>query len=124
MEDMSLKNKEIINLKGTIRNLETSNRDALITSKGHEKRANRLQEQVKILHQHVNLSEQVSYIKNYLWNNIIQGIHLQWPSIQIIYEQKDLLKAAQIEIQKTKEELADKPSQALKLITFLNRKNR
>ena len=44
MEDMSLKYKEIINLKGTIRNLETSNRDALITSKGYEKRANRLQE--------------------------------------------------------------------------------
>ena len=51
MEDMSLKNKEIINLKGTIRNLETSNRDALITSKGHEQRANRLQEQVNILQQ-------------------------------------------------------------------------
>ena len=51
MEDMSLKDKEIINLKGTIRNLETSNRDALITSKGYEQRANKLQEQVKILQQ-------------------------------------------------------------------------
>ena len=81
MEDMSIKDKEIINLKGTIKNLETSNRDALITSKGHEKRANRLQEQVKILQQQVNITEQLSYIKNYLWNNIIQGIHLQWPSI-------------------------------------------
>ena len=79
MEDMSLKYKEIINFKSTIRNLETSNRDALITSKGHEQRANRLQEQVKILQQHVNLTEQVSYIKNYLWNNIIQGINSQWP---------------------------------------------
>ena len=96
MEDMSIKDKEIISLKGTIRNLEISNRDALITSKGHEQRANRLQEHVKILQQQVNLIEQVSYIKNYLWNNIIQGIHLQWPSIQIIYEQKELLKGAQI----------------------------
>ena len=72
----------------------------------------------------MNFSEQVSYIRNYLWTNIIEGIHLQWPSIQIIYEQRDLLLAAQVEIQKTKEELADKPSQALKLISFLNNKNR
>ena len=35
-----------------------------------------------------------------------------------------MLLAAQIEIQKTKDELTDKPAQALKLITFLNSKNR
>ena len=51
MEDMSIKVREIINLKGTIKNIETSKRDALITSKGHEQRANILQEQVKILQQ-------------------------------------------------------------------------
>ena len=49
---------------------------------------------------------------------------MQWPSIKIIYEQKELLKVAEIEIQKTKEELANKPAQALKLITFLNSKHR
>jgi len=44
MEDMSIKEKEILNLKGTIKNLESSKRDALITSKGHEQRVDRLQE--------------------------------------------------------------------------------
>ena len=34
------------------------------------------------------------------------------------------MKETQVEIQQTKEELANKPSQALKLITFLNSKNR
>ena len=72
----------------------------------------------------VNFSEQVSYIRNHLWTNIIEGIHLQWPSIQIIYEKRDLPLVAQVEIQKTKEELGDKPSQALRLISFLNNKNR
>ena len=81
MEDMSIKDQEIISLKGTIKNLEASNRDALITSKGHEQRANRLQEQVKILQQQVNLTEQVAYIKNHLWTKITKGIHSQWPSI-------------------------------------------
>ena len=65
----------------------------------------------------------MSYIRNYLWTNTIEAIHLQWPSIQIIYEQRDLLLAAQVQKQKTTEELADKSAQALKLITFLNSKN-
>ena len=86
MEDMSIKDKEILSLKGIIKNLETSKRDALITSKRHEQRADRLQEQVKILQQQVNLIDQVAYIKNNLWTKIIEGIHSQWPSIQIIYE--------------------------------------
>ena len=124
MEEMSLKNTKINNLKKENKDLESSYKNALIASKGHEQRENALEEQVKSLQKEVNFNEQVKYIKNYLWNNIIQGIHLYWPSIQIIYEQRDLLKAAQVEIQQTKEELADKPSQALKLMTFLNSKNR
>ena len=75
----------------------------MITSKGHEQRENRLEEQLQILQKEVNFSEQVSYIKNYLWTKIFEDIHLQWPSIQIIYEQRDLLLSAQVEIQKTKE---------------------
>ena len=70
------------------------------------------------------MTEQVSYIKNHLWTNIIQEIHLQWPSIQIIYEQRDLLQVAQVGIQKTKIEIADKPAEAIKLIGFLNSKNK
>lgn len=124
MEDMSLKDKEILSLKGIIKNLKTSKRDTLITSKGHEQRADRLQEQVKILQQQVNLTNQVAYIKNHLWTKIIEGIHSQWPSIQIIYEQKELLQVANTEIDKTKKEIENKPPQAVQLIAFLNSKNR
>ena len=96
MEEMSLKNTQINNLKKANKDLKSSYKNALITSKGHEQRTKALEEQVKSLQKEVNFCEQVKYIKNYLWNNIIQGIHLQWPSIQIIYEQRDLLKAAQV----------------------------
>ena len=37
-------NKNILSLRGTIKNLEKSNNEALITSRGHEQRADRLQE--------------------------------------------------------------------------------
>ena len=95
---MSLKNNEINNLKKENKDLESSYKNALITSKGHEQRTKALEEQVKSLQKEVNFSEQVKYIKNYLWDNIIQAIHLQWPSIQTIYKQRDLLQAALAEI--------------------------
>ena len=104
--------------------METSKRDTLITSKGHEQRADRLQEQVKILQQQVNLTDQVAYIKNHLWTKIIEGIHSQWPSIQIIYEQKELLQAANAEIDKTKKEIENKPPQEVQLIAFFNSKTK
>ena len=42
----------------------------------------------------------------------------------MIYEQKDLLKAAKEEILKTKEELGAKPEEAQEIIKFLNTKNK
>ena len=40
--------------------------------------------------------------KQQLWANIIESINDIWPSIQVIYEQKDLLKEAREAIQKIK----------------------
>ena len=116
--------KEILSLRGTIKNLEKSKNDALITSRGHEQMVDRLQEQVKILQAQVNLTDQVAYIKNHLWTKIIEGIHSQWPSIRIIYEQRELLQVASVEIDKTKREIDKKPAQAIQLIAFLNSKTR
>ena len=47
-----------------------------------------------------------------------------WPSIQVIFEQIELIKIATIVIQKVKEELGDIPEDANRLIHFLDRKNR
>ena len=66
----------------------------------------------------------MAHIKNQLWSNIIESVNDTWPSIQVIYEQKDLLKVAKEEIQKTKEELGTKPEEALEIIKFLNSKNK
>ena len=43
---------------------------------------------------------------------------------QVIFEQRELLLAAQAEIQKTQTDLADKPEQVVRLINFINNKNR
>ena len=43
-----------------------------------------------------------------------------WRSIQTIYEQIDLIRVAQVEIQKTRALLGHMPEQANRLIHFLN----
>ena len=83
-----------------------------------------MSEELKKLQKELTLKDQISYIKNYLWNNVIEAIHDVWPSIQVIFEQRELLLVAQAEIQKTQTNLADKPEQGVSLISFLNNKNR
>ena len=100
---MSLKNNEINSLKKMIQNMEVSNKAALINANNYEQKSKRLEEKIKILQKYLSFTAQISYIRNHLCTNIIEAIHLQWPSIQIIYEQRDLLLAAQNEIQKTTE---------------------
>ena len=86
-----------------IDNLEETKNLAQINAKTHEQRGNRLNEELKKLQKDLTLKEPISYVKNQLWNKIIEAINDVWPSIQVIYEQKDLLKATQAEIQKTKD---------------------
>jgi len=47
-----------------------------------------------------------------------------WPSIQVIFEQNDLVKEAIEAIQRVKAELGDMPKEATKIIDFLNSKNK
>ena len=59
-------------------------------------------------------------INEILWDNIIELIKSIWPSIQAIFEQNDLIKIAQEEINRTRDELRGRPEQANQLIQFLN----
>jgi hypothetical protein len=47
-----------------------------------------------------------------------------WPSIQIIFEQHELVQKARRSIEIIKEELGERPTEATKLIKFLNSKNK
>ena len=124
MEEMSLQTNEINRLKKVIDNLEDTKKLAQINAKTHEQRANKLNVELKNLQKDLTLKEPMSYVKNQLWSKIIESINDVWPSIHVIYEKKDLLQAAQEEIQKTRDELGAKPEQALEIIKFLNSKNK
>lgn len=59
-----------------------------------------------------------------LWTNIINSINDIWPSIQVIFEQTELVKVATEAIQEVREELGDQPEDANRLVHLLNIKNR
>ena len=83
-----------------------------------------LAQQVKTLERDLTFDNPLTDIKKILWTNITQLINDVWSSIQIIFEQIDLVKIAFQEIQKTKEELGGKLEEAIRLINFLNSKNK
>ena len=58
------------------------------------------------------------------WANIIDSVNDIRPSIQVIFEQTELVKVATEAIQKVREELGDQPEDANRLIHLLNSKNR
>ena len=78
----------------------------------------RIPEVEKYLSLHKTLAE----IKGILWTNIIQSLSGVWRSIQTIYQQVDLIKVSQVEVEKTRSILGQMPEQANRLINFLNNK--
>ena len=61
---------------------------------------NILEKLVKTLERDLTLEKTLEEIKEILWANIIQSINDVWPSIQIMYEQNDLIKLALEEVLK------------------------
>lgn len=83
-----------------------------------------LENKVKSLEKDLTSDKPLRDIKKILWTNITQSINDVWPSIQIIFEQIYLVKAAREEIQRTRAELGNMPEEATRLINFLNNKNK
>jgi len=81
-------------------------------------------ERIKILEKDLTLQKPIGQTKEMLWANIIDSVNDIWPSIQLIFEQIELVKIVTKAIQKVREELGDKPEDANRLIHFLNNKNR
>lgn len=124
MQDMSIQTKNINRLKEQLKILEYENKLAKIMHKNEEQRENKLNKQLKMLEKYLTLKEPMAQAKKQLWANIIEVVNDIWPSIQVIYEQKDLVKSAREAIQKIKEELGKKPEEALQIIKFINSKKR
>ena len=121
---MSIQTNEINRLKEQLKRLEDEKKVVQIMHKNEEHKENRLNEKLNKLEKDLTLKEPMAQFRQQLWANIIEAVNDIWPSIQVIYEQKYLVKSTRESIQKIKEELGKKPKEALEIIKFLNSKNR
>ena len=124
MEDMSIQSMKINRLKEQMTSLEDEKKLAQIIHKNEVQKSTRLIERTKKLEKELTLNEPLGQAKEQLWANIIDSVNDMWSSIQVIFEQNDLVKEAIEAIQRVKAELGDMPKEATKIIDFLNSKNK
>ena len=94
MEDMSIQTIEINKIKEKIKSLENENKLAQIMHKDEVQKSTRFTERMKSLEKELTLKEPLGQAKEQLWANIIDLFNDIWPSIQVIFEQNDLVKEA------------------------------
>ena len=112
MEEMRLQVLELKQVKEQLAKVERNYDISKINVVEKTREIKALENKVKTLEKDLTFDTPLAEIKNILWANITQSINDVWPSIQVIYEQIDLVKAAQGEIQKTKALLGQMPDQA------------
>ena len=95
-----------------------------IVHKSKIHKSNRLTDGIHKLEKELTLKEPLAQAKQKLWANIVNSVNDIWPSIQVIFEQKDLMKESSEAIQKVKDELGKKIEEAIEIIKFLNSKNK
>jgi len=62
------------------------------------------------------LNGPLSQAKEQLWASIIDSVNDIWPSIQVIFEQNDLVKEASEAIQRVKVKLGNMPEESSRII--------
>ena len=124
MENLKLKVSELKESKEKLAKLEVSCDKSKMTMAEKTREEKALENKVKALEKDLSLDKPLGKIRGILWANIGESISNMRRSIQIIYEQIDLIAAAQVEIQRAKNLLGHKPEQANRLINFLNPKTK
>jgi len=124
MEDIKLQVSELKEAKEKLAKLEISYDKSKMTMAENIREVKALENKVKALEKDLSLAKPLGEIRGILWANISESISNIWRSIQIIYEQIDLIAVAQVEIQRARNLLGHKPEQTNRLVHFLNNKTK
>jgi len=122
MEELKLKVSGLKTVKEQLVKLEKNYDKSKMNVAEKTREVKTLENKVRTLEKDLTLDKPLVEIKGILWANINQSLSNVWQSIQAIYEQIDLVRIAQVEIQKTRALLGQMPEQANRLIHFLNTK--
>ena len=89
-----------------------------VAEKGREIKA--LKDKIKALEKELKLENALAEIKRILWARIDHSLTRQWKSVKTVHEQMELIGQAQIESQKARTVLGNRPEEANRMINFLN----
>ena len=109
MEQMSIQATKLKKLRDQVTSLETSCELAQIQNKEEARKNQRMVERIRILEKDLTLENPLGDIKDILSTNIIDSINDIWPSIQVIFEQTELVKIAMEAIQKQRKNCETSP---------------
>ena len=124
MENMTLQTTKIKNLEAEINNLKDLKK---ISDNAHEIEIQRAQKQIEKLikaESEDSIGQTIGQAKEIIWTSIVDSMNEIWPSIQIIFYQRDLIGLVSDAIDKTNRELIDMPETTNNIIKFLNSKNK
>jgi len=88
------------------------------------KRENTLIEALQKSEKESSIRNSLGRVKEIIWHNIIDGMNEIWPSVQIIFEQKELVEKAKESISDTNVEFGDMLTTTNRIIKFLNARNK
>jgi len=92
MEEMSIQTTEMNKLKEKVTSPKIDYELAQIMHREEHHKATRMIERIKSLEKELTLNEPLGQAKEQLWANIINSVNDIWSSIQVIFEQIDLIK--------------------------------
>jgi len=81
-------------LREKVSSLEIDCKLAQLKQKEETQKAQIMGERIKILEKDLTLEKPLGQTKEMLWANIIDFVNYIWPSIQVIFEQRELVKIA------------------------------
>lgn len=105
MQHISIHTNKINRLKEQIKSLEDEKKLVQIMHKDETQKSNRLNERLQKLEKELTLKEPLAQAKQQLWANMINSVNDIWASIQVNFEQTDLIKEESKEIQEVRAEL-------------------
>lgn len=124
MEELKLQVIELKQVKEKLAKAERNYEISKISVVEKIREIKALENKIKALEKDLTFDKHLAEIKKILWTKFTQSMNDVWPSIQVIYEQMDLVKATHGTIQQARAQLREMPEQANWLIYFLNTKNK
>jgi hypothetical protein len=124
MQDMSLQEQEIRRLQDEIKNLQQLKSTFQSSYNTEMHTTQRLKHELQKLQKETIVTKTLAEAKENIWMDICKSMIEIWPLIQIMFEQHELIQRSRHAIDKIKGELGERPTEANKIIRFLNSKTR